>query len=296
MTAASKRLHICTFNHDRYGVSDQVSALVEMLEGHAVVTVSDELTSGVDNLLIENFNYFQADEIRKHQTCSNGRLFVLLTEHLELDSSGRLLLNDQLWSARREYIPNLYERFMSLVELSDVIDGFVVLYGAPKMAALKTVFPAAPILDLAAFKHYPADDSTAKDYDFCFVGSETRHRRAVIEQLRTRFTVYFGTSLSTEERRNVIRRSRFTLNIPQHSGWTNLSPMRVIASAREGGRVINVADVDGEPFPYVTTIALAELLRMKVEDVHARSREHDRVRSSSPSRGTGLGQFVRWLS
>ncbi len=296
MAAPSKCLHICTFNHNSYGVGDQVTALTDMLEGHALVTVSDELAPDRDNLLIENFNYFQADEIRKHYACSRNRLFVLLTEHFALNAGGSLLLNDQPWSARREYIPNLYQRFLSLAELSDVIDAFVVLYGAPKRTALKTVFPAAPILDLAAFKHYPADESTAKDYDFCFIGSETRHRKSVIEQLRTRFAVYSGTSLSTEERREVIRRSRFALNIPQHSGWTNLSPMRVIASAREGARVINIGEFDGEPFPYVTTIPLAELLRMKVEDVLERSLEHDRMRSSMPSRGTGLGQFVRWLS
>jgi hypothetical protein len=296
MGASPKRLHVCTFNVDRYHVNDQIRALTDMLAPHASVTVTDTLVPDVDTLLIENFNAFQIEEVRRHRTQSRGRLFLLLTEHFELDAGGGLLLNDQAWSAKREYIPDLYLRFLSVVKLSSMIDGFVVLYGAPQPCKLQTVFPAMPIFDLAQWQHFQMEEAAAKEYDFCFIGRETRYRKSVIAQLQTRFSVYSGTGLSDDERAAIIRRSRFTLTIPQHEGWTNLSPMRVVASAREGARVINVAEPDGERFPYVSTMALPDLLSMTIEDVGTRWAAPGGQASGAEAGASDLEHFTRWLS
>jgi hypothetical protein len=291
-----KRLHICIFNHDRIGVADQVDALTEMLEEHTSITVSDDMEFGVDNLLIENFNVYQINEIRKHQARSDHRLFVLLTEHLELDTAGTLRLNEQLWSEKREYIPTLYPRFLSLVELSDVIDGFLVLYGAPQKNAIKTVFKSMPMFDLAEFKCYPFDDSSHREYDFCFIGSTTKYREYVIGQLRRRFTVFSSNGISNDDRQQIIKLSRFTLNIPQHTNWTNISPMRVISSARGGAHVINVTEAGAVRFPYVTTISLPELLALNMIEIRDRCFINERSQDKLPSQKSDFGQFIQWIS
>ena len=285
---------LSTFNHDRLGVGDQVEALKDVFGQQADLDISNDLSKSTALILIENFNAYQIKKIRRAKKQTGRKIFVLLTEHIRLAANDFLYLNDEAWNVRREYIPDLYHRFLTLVELSDVIDGFITLCGEPELSSIRSVFPAKPIFDLNPVRLWP-QSSAPKDHDFCFIGSLTDYRRNVLSKMSQRFKVFHATGVSAQERSAIIGRSSFSLNIPQHPAWTKISPMRILAAAREGVVTLHLSEHGEAHFPYCAQISLDDLLAMSQEAIESRW-AYESLSPSSDCMKSDLEHFCRWAS
>jgi hypothetical protein len=292
-----KRLHICIFNHNEYfGISDQIIVLKEILKDYCLVTVSNLLVKGVDNLLIECFNAYQCMDLYKFKANNDGyKIFVLLTEHFRLNENNTLYLNDQAWNEQRDYIPDLYQRFIHIVELSCIVDAFVVLCGLPKKDDIRGIFPSKSIFNLCPPKKLLLDYETGstKLYDFCFFGTLTEHRKHVLNKIKTKFKVFFTTGISNEQRSEIIQQSRFMLNIPQNENWSNISPMRIITAAIDGVWTINISNIKSE-FPYASSITLPELIKLNIDSLSSII-QRDSINKQFDNE-SDIEQFARWVS
>jgi len=260
-------LNLCLFNHDKNGVTDQVEEIIDILSDVVNITVSKNFDIHSNNLLIENFNNYQVDKLRHLKKINNRRLFVMLTEHIETDIDSTLYLNNQKWDQNREYIPNLYNRFVNLISMGDIIDAYIVLYNLPNVMNIRKILPSAILFDLRSNKKFNLDKVYEKKIDFCFVGALTDYRIKILNQLSTKFNVKYDSNISFQMRTKLIKESKYVLNIPQFDSWKNISPMRILSAAREGVATINITDQSDHKFPYSETISIDNLMALDSDQI-----------------------------
>ena len=185
---------------------------------------------------------------------------------MEKDINNNLYLNGELCHLEREYIPNLYERFINLARVSVYIDGFLVLYSQPNSINIAKIFPNTPIFDLGVGLELAIDDNDEVDkkYDFCFIGSPTKYRKYIIQLIAKKYKIFSGYGLNEEERKKIIKNSKYNLNIPQTAEWRYISPMRINYAAKNGSFTVNVMEA-AIHYPNTIPIPINEIIQNDIK-------------------------------
>ena len=261
-----KAVCILTSNHIETGISDQLDFLTAALNGYGIeVSTQSSLNVAVPNILIENFTNYEVEEIKKFKSEHlNIDLFCVLTEHFELKNN-TLFLNDEQYDANRTYLPNLYDRFTNLIRLSPLFSGLIVLNNMPKKESIEEILPQHRTFSLTGLPQpLEAKEISSKiskpEYDLCFFGFVTEHRKLIIDKLKTRFRVYADFGISSKERNEIIMNSKFNVNIAQSEHWSRISPMRVFSSSKLGVWTINLSTLSDHHLPGVIDMPVDDLM------------------------------------
>lgn len=264
------KIHICTFNVYTYVVEDTIKILKDSLKDDFEISVSKELKVNVTNIIFENFNLYSVNKIKQIKKKNNFKIIVVLSEHMNLDSNKRLVLNNIIWNHKRSYLINLYDRFLFLTSIINLIDCFIVLYDIPIISNLKKIFPNTKIFSIG-YNYSFENNLSKKKYDFCFIGTITASREIILNKLSKKFCVYFKKNMSMNVKENIFNKSKYSLNIPQEEKWSFISPVRIFSSLRKKLRTINILYSDyhvKSPFSNTLNLKLDELLKLSIIDIN----------------------------
>lgn len=249
-----KTLNLVTLSHPIAMISDQIASVTLALSRFGFpVQVTNELRDDVLNVIPEGFTRFAAMYISAYCATRGKKIAVLMTEHIDLD--GRVLLNDVPLGDTNEYSPNARERLANLLYVLPHVRFFLIVGHLPDPEKLEKVFRAIPIINVpyVPIEGTAVPSFSGRRFELCFTGSLTRHREAIIEMLDRHFKCVCMFSNDPEVRRKTIANSHFNLQIPQHTAWRHISPMRVIFALQAGAATLNVTTF---PDPTFDPIAL----------------------------------------
>ena len=220
-------------NNDLVGVGDQIDFLKDYFSDSVNFEISRDLKKDKFNLLIENFNTSDCILIKRFYE-KGYRFGVVLTEHISKDKDSKtLLLNHQPWFQNRDYIQNLYDRFLNLVIIMPFMETVITLAGQPNGVELKKVFPHIFLNELSEISiNLKPPKINQKKFHFCFFGYPTPFRKKIINNIKKKFSIYSTYGVPKEKREEIFLKSNFNLNIPQSEFWISNSPMRTFAASR----------------------------------------------------------------
>lgn len=252
-----KNIHICTFNHYEFGIGDHVQVINDILSPQYTITKSNSIKTGNINILLENFRNFDFFMI-KNEYAKGTRFIVMLSEFAELDKKNNLILNGLSWDHKnREYLKNIYNRFLNLLSCYKYFEAFFVLYDSPSIFNYKKIFLRKSFFSLK--KHYELKKLKKPPYEYCFIGTMTSYRSKILDKLKEKHKLNVFNNISSKKKNHILNNNDFNINIPQAENWKNFSTMRAISALRQGTRTLNVMNKNNNnktKFPCVYNISL----------------------------------------
>lgn len=247
----SFKIHLWIFNHNKYfGICDQVLFITRYCKDNGIpVSIGREPSDTSYNVLIECFDDQSVSQVVKYCEKNETKIGIVLTEHLDIDDSGKIKLHGQSLSGYSEYIPieQLVYRSNALFSLSPFTNFYFTLGDLPKLNGIGNFSTNVHVLNLC----YPKIDIDYKIncnamYDFIFFGQLTPYRRLVLDKIKSYGYKISPTpsAVSSHVRKTLLRNAKMNLNIPQSSEWKWESPMRVMAGLIAGRMTVNVGDLD----------------------------------------------------
>jgi glycosyltransferase involved in cell wall biosynthesis len=227
------------------GVYDLVDWIVNTLVTNHEVNISNDISTIDHNIIIEGFD--KEDDIHEILAAydAGARFSVVLTENVTLDDNDLLRMHEIPFDQYNAYMPNAYFRFLNLAKLIDKITCFIVIDAVPSVMDYKAIFPT---MKFSQFSVPPIKANTEEkhseiEFDFCFFGSQTPHRKMAIKALRDEgLRVYSGTDIEGAERFKILQKSEFNLHIKPSPEWTDVSPMRIYSAAQAGKQTVHLTD------------------------------------------------------
>ena len=244
------RVNLCTFNHHPWVISDQIWFIREVFaqQGYSF-TISDCLERDCLNILVENFVELDVSVIGDFCRRYHKQIGVVMTEHVEFKTHKFKFSGDSLESDN--YIGNRKQRLLSLLAMSDDLFALFTLGELPALATLDQALPRAKIYHLPypSLRVSPALELRDQSFDVIFTGTRTRHRGAVLQQLRKQYRVMdLDVRSSEEERVNAYSRAKVAVNIPQSETWEWTSPMRFLFGIRNNLATVHLGKSDNTAF------------------------------------------------
>jgi hypothetical protein len=258
----TKNIHICTFNHYEFGIGDHIEVISDILSPYYKISKGNWVKTGHVNILLENFRNYDVLKIKK-EYLKGTRFIVMLSEFVDLDKKNNLILNGLRWNHKnREYLKNIFNRFLNLIFCYKYIEAFFVLYDSPHINNYKKVFLRKPFFSLKM--KYELKKLKKPPYSYCFIGTITNYRLKILTKLMERYKLKIFKNISSKKKSQVLKNNDFNINITQTANWKNLSSMRVVSALKQGTRTLNILNKNNNnktEFPLVCNITLSELIK-----------------------------------
>lgn len=249
-------------NHYEFGIGDHIEVIKDILSTQYKITQGNWVKTGHINILLENFKNYDVYVIKK-EYFKGTRFVVMLSEFCDLDNKNNLILNGLSWNYKnREYLGNIYDRFLNLLYCYKYIDAFFVLYESPNVNNYKKIFLRKPFFSLKM--KYELKKLKKPSYSYCFIGTLTKYRLEILTKLKERYKLKVFKNISALKKSLILKENDFTINITQTSNWKNLSTMRVVSALKQGTRTINILNKDYKNktnFPFVYNISLNDFMK-----------------------------------
>ena len=238
-------------NNNSVGITDQIDWLINYFQGYLTFKTSIQLDINSHNIIIENFDDYDVKEITLFAK-NNGKFSILLTEHLEINSDGNLIINNILYDKYNPYMPNAYNRFINLCKLSYYSTLFLSVANMPDISVYKKIFSNINFYQFNKFNSIKFSsiiknsiDNIFFKYDLCFFGYINDYRLNIINKLKKfGLKIFYDSNLSKEVRDEIIFNSRYNLHIPVDFYWTQESDMRIYSAARISVFTISILPFD----------------------------------------------------
>ena len=245
-------IHLWTYNHAPYRISDQVDYFTRAFRQHGYQTSTGRSPSdSALNVVIENFSVRTRKTLIDFCTRTRKRVAVIMTEPIDFVDRQILIHGEPLWTANDYMQPAIQvERLQCLMSCRPHIRFFMVLGDLPQLQNFAGMMPgfdlraiAFPALDRAVAG---GDAPAQPKHDLLFTGAATEYRETLLQSVRSlglSVDAPFGFA-SPEARDRLNRSARIVLNLPQRESWRWLSLMRVIAALRCGRATVSLGTGD----------------------------------------------------
>jgi hypothetical protein len=245
-------IHLWTYNHSPYRISDQVDYFIRAFRQHGYQTsVGPSPSDSALNVVIENFSQRTRKTLADFCTHTHKRVAVIMTEHIDFVDREILIHGQPLWDANDYMQPaTQVERLQCLISSRPYIRFFMVLGDLPELGHFGDLMPG---FDLRAIA-FPRLERTVHGgnapgrptHDLLFTGAATEYRETLLQSVNS-----LGLSVdaprgfaSPEQRDRLNQLARIVLNIPQREDWRWLSLMRVVAALRCGRATVSLGTAD----------------------------------------------------
>jgi hypothetical protein len=247
-------IHCWVYNHQLYGIGDQVSFAVTAFRQHGYpVSVGRQPRYSSLNVVIEGFpSENSRDVLLEFCRSSRKRVAVIMTEHLDFEH-GQIYFHGAPLGSRNDYMHSatILKRIRHLMECVPYLRCFFVLGDLPELRNISTILPGVDVraIPFPSLGVGPCDAIGASSdtvHDLVFTGAMTEYRAKLLALLEKEgLSVACPQRFISRNRRNAINRSgRVIVNIPQRGGWNWLSLMRIVAGLQTGRATISLATHD----------------------------------------------------
>jgi hypothetical protein len=245
-------IHLWTYNHSPYRISDQVDYFTRAFRQHGYQTsVGRSPSDSALNVVIENFSERTRKTLIDFCTRTRKRVAVIMTEHIDFLDRRILIHGEPLWNANDYMQPaTQVERLQCLMSCRPYIRFFMVLGDLPELRNFGDMMPGVDLRAVA----FPRLDRAVHDgngpgrpkHDLLFTGAATEYRERLLQSARSLgLSVDSPRGFASPEKRDCLNQSaRIVLNIPQRESWRWLSLMRVIAALRCGRATVSLGTGD----------------------------------------------------
>lgn len=252
--AKSKRpaIHLWIYNHQFYGISDQVEYFVQAFQQHGYpVTVGRMPANSALNVVIENFSPETRDTLIEFCKRARKRVAVIMTEHIDFVDHRILIHGDPLWSDNDYMHPaTQVERIKCLMSCQPYIKLFMVLGDLPELKNFGDMMIGSEVraIPFPEIGHADVEATpvTQLKYDVLFTGYLTEYRERLLPMVTALgLSVFSPRKFVSRKQRDFLNQSaKVVLNIPQRADWRWLSLMRIIAALRCGRATISLGTSD----------------------------------------------------
>ncbi len=247
-------IHCWVYNHQLYGIGDQVSFAVTAFRQHGYsVSVGRQPRLSSLNVIIEGFpSEASRDVLLEFCRSSRKRVAVIMTEHLDFQH-GQVYFHGAPLGSQNDYMHSatILTRMKHLLECLPYLRCFFVLGDLPELRNISTLVPgvdvrAIPFPSLSGDPCEAVGTSFDTVYDLVFTGAMTEYRAKLLARLKEEgFSVGCPRKFISRNRRNAMNRSgKVIVNLPQREGWQWLSLMRIIAGLQNGRATISLGTSD----------------------------------------------------
>ena len=244
------KINLALLNNSPFDVSYEIQSLSDLLGENSIdYGVTKSLERGALNIVIGNFNKKAVQQINEFCMETNGKIVVLMTEHIDF-YQGQFVLHGKKLYEPHSYLSEVRrQRLLDLISLKPCIYCFFRIGDFPELNGLSASFTEIPVQKLN-FAQIKLDSVTIKklkksiiwDYDCSFTGNLTNHRAKLLKEIKSRMKLSVNNETPPLDKGNSLSKSaKFVLDIPQHADSKWNSPMCIYMALKSNRPVISLS-------------------------------------------------------
>lgn len=249
MSIKKTKVHLWIYNHQYFGISDQVDFFVFALKQRGYdVTLGKQPKLDALNVVIENFSDETSEILTNFCSTYNKKVAVIMTEHIDFINNTIYMHGEKLWTDNDYMHPyTQVSRLRGLMACQPYIRAFFILGDLPVLQNFSSFFVGMSVFNIPFPKLEYIDNVNHFSSDAIFTGFVTEYRKSILQILEQKYNISCPTVskfLSRAKRGHYYEASKIVLNLPQRPEWKWLSLMRIIAALRHGRATVSIDTKD----------------------------------------------------